>query len=118
VDETENNLKVVNLKADRPPVHEALLRLDRELAVARREKVSLLKIIHGFGSSGAGGDIRMAVQKRVHDLAGSGEIRGCIFGENWSKSDEQSWKLLRAHGELKGDRDLGRGNRGITIVIL
>jgi hypothetical protein len=46
------------------------------------------------------------------------QIRGCIFGENWSKSDEQTWKLLQSHAELKNDSDLGRRNRGITIVLL
>ncbi len=47
-----------------PQVHEALQRLTRELTLARQQKHSLLKIIHGYGSSGAGGDIRIAVQKR------------------------------------------------------
>ena len=72
----------------------------------------------GSGSTGAGGDIRIAVQKRLMELAQNGQIRGCIFGENWSKSDEQTWKLLQAHAELKNDSDLGRRNQGITIVLL
>ena len=42
----------------------------------------------------------------------------CIFGEDWSKSDEAAWKLLQSNTELKSDSDLGRGNRGITIVLL
>jgi len=52
------------------------------------------------------------------EMAQNGQIRGCIFGENWSKSDKTSWKLMQAHSGLKNDSDLGRGNRGITIVIL
>ena len=111
-------IKTVNLKFDMPQVHQALQRLDHELAVARREKATLLKLIHGYGSSGAGGDIRIAVQKRLLELSQNGRIRACIFGENWSKSDEQTWRLLQAQPELKGDSDLGRGNRGITIVVL
>jgi hypothetical protein len=101
-----------------PQVHEALQRLDRELAIARQEKTKLLKLVHGYGSTGAGGDIRIAVQKRLMELAQNGQIRDCIFGENWSKSDEAAWKLLQSHPELKNDSDLGRGNRGITIVLL
>jgi len=111
-------MKTVNLKSDMPQVHEALQRLDRELALARQEKAKLLKLVHGYGSTGAGGDIRIAVQKRLIDLAQNGQIRGCIFGENWSKSDEATWKLLQSHSELKSDPDLGRRNRGITIVLL
>lgn len=78
----------------------------------------MLKIVHGYGSTGAGGDIRIAVQKRLHELSRGGQIRGCIFGENWAKADEATWRLLRTQAELKSDPDLGRRNRGITIVLL
>src|SRR2546430_16295016 len=111
-------IKTVNLKADMPQVNEALHRLDREIALARQETRKLLKLIHGYGSTGAGGDIRIAVQKRLHQMEQNGEIRACIFGEAWSKSDEKSWSLLQAQPELKTDPDLGRRNQGITIVLL
>ena len=101
-----------------PLVRESLQRLDRELALARQEKIKLMKLVHGFGSTGAGGDIRIAVQKRLLEMTQDGQIRGCIFGENWSKSDDAAWKLLQSHPELKSDSDLGRRNRGITIVLL
>jgi len=114
----EATIKSVNLKSDMPHVHEALQRMDRELALARASKATLLKLIHGYGSTGAGGDIRIAVQKRLIEMTQSGQIRGCIFGENWSKSDETAWNLLRSHPDLKRDSDLGRRNQGITIVLL
>jgi hypothetical protein len=101
-----------------PAVHEALQRLEREIALARQQKHSLLKVIHGYGSTGAGGDIRMAVQRRLHELVEAGQIRGCIFGENWSKTDEATWRLLQAQSELKSDSDLGRRNQGITVALL
>jgi hypothetical protein len=65
-----------------------------------------------------GGDIRIAVQRRLLELAESGQIRGCIFGENWARSDEMAWRLLQSRPELKDDSDLGRGNKGITVVFL
>ena len=111
-------MKTIRLKDDMPTVHEALQRLDRELALARQEKAALLKLIHGYGSTGAGGDIRIAVQKRLLELVQSAQIRGCIFGENWSKSDDVAWKLLQSHPDLKTDSDLGRRNKGITVVLL
>lgn len=99
-------------------MEEALRRLGREIAIARRENHVLLKIIHGYGSTGAGGDIRIAVQKRLRELSEAGQIRGCIFGESWSKADEVTWHLLRERPELKDDPHLGRRNPGITIVLL
>lgn len=101
-----------------PLVRDAVQRLERELALARQEKAKLLKLVHGYGSTGEGGEIRIAVQKRLLELSQTGQIRGCIFGENWSKSDEAAWKLLQAHPAFKSDSDLGRCNRGITIVLL
>jgi hypothetical protein len=101
-----------------PSVPEALQRLDREIALARQQKHPLLKVIHGYGSTGAGGDIRIAVQRRLHDLAEAGQIRDCIFGENWSKTDDATWRLLQAQADLKSDLDLGRRNQGITVVLL
>jgi hypothetical protein len=101
-----------------PLVHEALQRLDRELVLARQQKATLLKVVHGYGSTGAGGDIRIAVQKRLLQMTQDGQLRACIFGENWSKSDDTAWKLLQSHPELKSDSDLGRRNQGITIVLL
>ena len=111
-------IKTVNLKSDMPSVEEALRRLDRELALARQGKISLLKIVHGYGSSGAGGDIRIAVQRRLHELAEAGQLRGCIYGENWSKTDDETWRLLQLQSALKSDPDLGRRNLGITVVLL
>jgi hypothetical protein len=101
-----------------PLVHEALARLDRELAVARKENGTVIKLIHGYGSTGAGGEIRLAVQNRLLEMLQNSQIAGCIFGEDWSKSNDVAWKLLQLHPELKRDSDLGRKNRGITIVVL
>jgi hypothetical protein len=101
-----------------PTVTEALQRLDREIGLARQQQYSLLKVIHGYGSTGAGGDIRIAAQRRLQELAQAGQIRGCIFGENWSKADETAWRLLQERPELKKDSDLGRGNQGITVILL
>jgi hypothetical protein len=101
-----------------PSVSEALQRLETEFALARQQKQLVLKIIHGYGSKGVGGDIRIAVQKRLREMLEAKQIRGCIFGEDWSKSCDEAWKLLQARPELKSDPDLGHCNRGITIALL
>lgn len=112
-----DSIHTANLEQGMPLVHEALSRLENELAAARRQH-SVLKLIHGYGSSGVGGDLRIAVQKRLRELQDDGQIRACIFGEDWTTSDARAWELLKRHPELKRDSDLGRANRGITIVWL
>jgi len=95
-----------------------LQRLEGEITAARQGRIGLLKLIHGYGSTGAGGDIRIAVQARLREMEVNGLIRGCIFGEDWSKSCAEVWELLQAQPGLKKDADLGRRNQGITVVLL
>ena len=111
-------LRTINLEEGKPLVREALARLERELSLARKQNSAALKLIHGYGSTGAGGDIRIAVQKHLRELFENGQIRACIFGENWSTSDTETWTLLKALPSLKSDPDLGKRNPGITIVAL
>ena len=112
------SIKTVNLEDGMPSVAQAQARLTSELQVARQSRVTVLKIIHGYGSSGVGGDLRIALQSTLHQMQQSRQIRNCIFGENWRKSDDRAWELLKRFPELKDDRDFGRQNRGITIVVL
>jgi len=99
----------VNLKEGWPTSPQALARLTTELQRARQNGVGLLKIIHGYGSSGEGGVIREAVQAELVRLEKDGQIRAFIAGEDWR---------ISKHRELKRDRDLGRGNRGISVVVV
>lgn len=101
-----------------PSVPHARAQLANELRAARASGVEFLKIIHGYGSSGVGGDLRIALQATLRQMQERGEIRECVFGENWRKSDDRTWALMKKFPALKDDRDLGRGNRGITIVLL
>ena len=108
----------INLETGMPFVHEALAQLEREIALARQQRHAILKIIHGYGSTGKGGDIRIAVQKRLRELQDQTAIQACIFGEDWATSNTESWALLKRHPALKSDPHLGKQNRGITIVVL
>ena len=111
-------LKIVNLELNRPTVPTALSLLEDALRIARNEKFVAVKLIHGYGSSGVGGDIRIAVQKTLAQKSSGQEIRAFIPGEDWRIANEPSWDLLKLCPELKQDSDLGRGNRGITVVVL
>jgi hypothetical protein len=112
------SIRTVNLEEGKPPVCDALARMEKELKLARQQGVAILKFIHGYGSTGTGGDIRIAAQKRLRELYDAGQIRACIFGEDWSPSDERTWALLRAQPMLKSDPHLGKRNPGITIAVL
>jgi hypothetical protein len=111
-------IKTVILKEGLPSVEQARAQLNSELLVARQRGVKVLKVVHGYGSTGVGGELRIALQATLRQMAARHEIRDCIYGENWRTSDQRSWELLKQLPELKTDSDLGRGNKGITIVVL
>ena len=111
-------LKLVNLEENHPTVDQGLLRLDHALAAAREERITLVKLIHGYGSSGTGGQLRIEVWKVLDRYKCAGTISDFIPGEQFRTSDESAWALLKRFPELKRDRDWGRGNRGVTLVVL
>ncbi len=111
-------MKHVNLEQGRPDVPLALSLLGDALRIAHREGYAAVKLVHGYGSTGKGGEIRLAVQKTLAQQAAAGEIRAFIAGEDWRISNEPTWALLQSFPELKRDSDLGRENRGISIVVL
>jgi hypothetical protein len=111
-------IKTIVVKEGMPTVEEARTQLQAELRRAKQGGVKLLKLVHGYGSSGVGGDLRIALQATLTKMAQQHEIRGCIYGENWRTGDDLTWELLKRMPELKGDSDLGKGNRGMTIVVL
>ncbi|MGA3125201.1 MAG: hypothetical protein ABSD13_00675 [Candidatus Korobacteraceae bacterium] len=110
--------RIVNLEEGRPTVNAALLRLDHALSGARADGVLLLKLIHGYGSSGVGGRLREEIWKALDRLKRDGVISGFIPGEDFRLSDEATWALVKRDKAIKEDRDFGRGNRGITMVVL
>jgi hypothetical protein len=111
-------LKTVNLEDGMPSIAQARARLSMEIDAGRRNGVKVLKLVHGYGSSGVGGDLRIALQATLQQMARGNEISDCIYGENWRTSDTRSWRLLKSLPELKRDSDLGKGNKGITLVVL
>lgn len=110
-------MAVVNLEEGMPRVEEARLRLEHALHEARRAGAAAAKVIHGYGSSGVGGALRTAIQARLRRAAEEGEIRVFIPGEEWRVAERAAWELLKKFPEFKEDSDLGRENRGISIVV-
>ena len=108
----------VNLKRGMPTVAQALSRLERKLEQTRREGCRVVTLIHGYGSSGRGGAIREEIRARLQYLKYRGEINDVFTCEHFSTGNGSGRNLLRRFPFLRQHRDLNRGNRGITLVVL
>jgi hypothetical protein len=110
--------KTVNLEYGRPFVATAIKKLLMEIQVARIEQVSVLTIIHGYGSSGKGGAIKSECRKNLDYLYSGGEIKGFIHGEDFSSRSGPVKAVLRRFPELVNNRNLDKRNPGVTLVIM
>ena len=108
----------VNIKAGMPSIDVAKERLIARIAEAQKSGTAVLKVIHGYGSKGVGGKLRVALRKTLEGLAAEGRLRRVIPGERWDIFDPATQGLLGDYAELSGDEDLGQQNAGITIVEL
>ncbi len=110
--------RCVNLEQGKPVVEVAMQKLSREIQRARCEKVQIMTLIHGYGSSGKGGAICHECRKTLEYLRSIGEINEYIIGEKFTRKAGPVKALLRRFPQLESDGNLNRNNRGITIVIL
>lgn len=110
--------RVINLEIGMPTVDVALEKLDRELERAFLDKVMVVTVIHGYGSSGKGGKIKKESRVLLEYYRTKGKVRRIIWGEDFSKKNGSTKSLLRRIPEMAKNDNLNRGNRGITVLEL
>lgn len=111
-------LRTINLEDGLPTVEEARKRLHYEIITARRQKIKVLKIIHGYGSSGKGGKLRVHTRKELESLKKRGFVKFYIVGEKLSIFDADTRKAIEICREFRQDSDIERYNNGVTVAIL
>lgn len=113
-----NDWHIVNIKQNMPTVDEAMKRFDQQLNTVKRMNVKALIVIHGYGSTGVGGKIKIALHGALRDYARAGRIKHFITGENWSRNNHLVQWLLEEVPDLEYDPELDEANPGITVVVL
>lgn len=111
-------MAVINLEAGMPTVETARIRMEAELRHSKAQKIQVVKLIHGYGSSGKGGAIKRDVAQFLAQRKREGGIREFVQGENFSPFDPRAREMLMKMPELAKDKDYSRGNAGVTIVLL
>jgi hypothetical protein len=107
---------VFTLDVAHPPRHPEQVEqelLDAWQTVRNSPDLRVLKIIHGYGSSGKGGATKETVQNWV--FRHRAKFLAVIKGEEFTLFNDETARLRRALGAYP-DPDLGFPNPGITIV--
>ena len=111
-------VRTFNVEAGMPTLDEARRLVIEEIREAKRARARVLKVIHGYGSSGKGGALCVGLRKSFGLRRKEGIIKDFIAGEDFTIFNETVLTLLEAVPELRGDPDLGAINEGVTILWL
>lgn len=112
------DIYTVNLEEGMPYCRDAIRRLTYELNAAQRQGRGILKLIHGYGSSGSGGRIRVECRKCLAICKKQGLVEEFIEGERLDIFEPRTQKALQKYPALSRDRDMQRSNNGITVVLV
>lgn len=113
-----NDFAVINIEEGRPTADVAIKRLKSELVRVKAQNVKVVKLIHGYGSSGVGGILKTVVRRELEQMKKRGTIKLYVPGESFEIFNIDTIKILDSSSSMKNDRDLGRYNSGITMVLL
>ena len=111
-------IETINIKEDYPPADVAIAMMEIEIDRLAKSDVLALKVIHGYGSHGVGGEIKRQVHSRLAELKKQKKIKDYIPAEQFGFLARQDKYVLNKLPELIYDLDLGNYNNGITIVLL
>lgn len=106
----------INLEENFPSADEALDMLKNRISASRKLRTKILVIVHGYGSSGIGGKIRIKVRSWLKVQEKNHKIKTFIFGEDYNMMNEQAREINKKYKDLQ--EYYGKYNHGITIVIL
>ncbi|MBC7959532.1 MAG: hypothetical protein H7X94_06675 [Vallitaleaceae bacterium] len=104
----------VNLKDGMPTVEAAILKMKNAIATQRGQGGKAVLFIHGYGSSGVGGGIKIAVRKWLSEN-GQGIVLTYVGGEQWLGRKREILGLCKSLERF--EREI-TNNEGITVVIL
>lgn len=111
-------MKEYNIKNDMPTVEIALKRVDACIQEARYQRLKVIKIVHGYGSTGVGGEIKIALHQHLKQKQNTNKIKAYIPGDAFSDLFGFDQIISKYNHLIAGDNDMRVGNKGITFMIL
>jgi hypothetical protein len=112
------SVKTFNVENSFPSLDDARRMVLDEIRKSKREGVRVLKIIHGYGSSGRGGTLNHGLRKSFALRKKEGVIKDFIPGETFTIFNPIVLELLEVVRELRADTDLSNTNEGVTVLWL
>lgn len=109
-------VKEIDLEYGLPTVDEAMAYLKSIVDSAKSSGHKCLYIIHGYGSSGKGGAIRVKARQWLNAQVRNGKVKAVINGEDFNIFNDKARELKNKYSEL--EQLLRVTNHGVTVVEL
>lgn len=111
-------VKELNIKQDMPPADVAVALMEIEIEALTNTEYGAIKVIHGYGSHGKGGDIKKLARERLAVLKKEGKIKDFVAGEQWGEKIKEKLNIVENFPDLILSTDLKNYNSGITLVFV
>lgn len=114
-----DNIKSINVESGLYACDEALALIENEIEVLSLDpNVKILKVIHGYGSSGSGGAIKSSLPNLLKRLVKLNKIEDFIENNKFGALNAKYKKYTKLYPSLLLDSDLQNLNAGITLIFL
>lgn len=111
-------IRTVNVKQGIQNVDDGVVRLQCELERARSSGAAVVRIIHGWGSSGKGGRLKEACHAQLRRELRALKILDFIPGEEYGDAHARARELVRQYPDLAKSWRSDSLNYGISLVVL
>ena len=111
-------IETINIKENFPPADLAVANMEIAIDMYNKTDTRVMKIIHGYGSHGKGGEIKRNVKIKLEQLKKQHKISDYIAGEHFGETEKSSDYIIENFPELLIDTDLKNYNSGITLIFL
>lgn len=108
--------QIINIKKDMPNSEYAIFLMEREIDACRAMDIHVLIVIHGYGSSGAGGTIKKDVKEVLIKLKHFRKIVDFVEGEKCGQSNEVFARMCEKFPDLIVCDQIENLNSGVTVI--
>jgi hypothetical protein len=109
----------LNIKHDNPLVEDALDRLTEKIRDLHTLGIKAIILIHGYGSTGAGGRIKRAIHDALENNRYADRVEEYFYGEDVPYGSLAYQSLLKRRPGLKQYlKHFKGGNAGMTVLLL
>ena len=111
-------VKKIDIGHNNWTVNQARHALEKELSASLGRSDDFLVVIHGHGSSGKGGEIKVMVQSFAQRAIGMKRARDFISGEHLTRTSSPAKRVSVNYPSIKQLKEWNTRNPGLSILIL